>query len=38
MALVPLDVKKRELVVGGSNRSAVPDRTRLKAREDLRDG
>jgi hypothetical protein len=38
MAFVPLDVKKRELFVGGCDRSTVPDRTRPKAREDLRDG
>ena len=34
MALVPLDVKKRKLVVGRGDRSAVPDRPRPKARED----
>jgi hypothetical protein len=38
IALVPLDVKKRKLVVGRGDRSAVPDRTRPKAREDLRHG
>ena len=38
MAFVPLDVKKRKLVVGWGDRSAVPDRTRPKAREDLRHG
>ncbi len=38
MALVPLDVKKRKLVVGRGDRSAVPDRTRPNAREDLRHG
>lgn len=38
MALVPVDVKKGTLVVGRGDRSAVPDRTRPKAREDLRHG
>ena len=38
MAFVPLDVKRRELLVGRSDRSAVPDRTRPESREDLRRG
>ncbi len=32
---VPLDVKKRELIVGRGDRIDVPDSTRPKAREDL---